>query len=123
MKNVMRKAAASAGDFGRFEFIPKDELGHQTEMFRPNADRAQQEVLKALRVGAVPVGFFTKDWSGRPDDFLVAEQYKEILLNLEKDGAIEVLDGRTRLPRPADKRVRKGKVTLGEKCIVRLKTA
>ncbi|HET6630430.1 MAG TPA: three-Cys-motif partner protein TcmP [Woeseiaceae bacterium] len=120
MKEVMKKAASSAGDFGTFQFVPKDELGEQTDMFHPSADRARREVITRLEQGAESVRLFTREWTKRPGDFLVADQYKDILLDLESSGALEVLDGRTRRPKPVDKRLRKGQVTLGDQCIVRL---
>jgi hypothetical protein len=76
--------------------------------------------LKELKNGERPVSLFTDEWVRRPHDFLIADDYKKILLEMESEGSITVLDEKTRSPKPANKRVRAGKVTLGDSKLILL---
>jgi three-Cys-motif partner protein len=114
MKEVMHRVASPNTDAGVFEFVPPSELGNQTSVFSPNIDGARAEIMKELKNGDRAVSLFADEWVRRPHDFLIAEDYKMILLEMEAEGAIEVIDEKTRLPKPADKRTRAGKVTLGD---------
>jgi len=120
MKEVMWRATAEGGDAGTFQFLRPEELGVQTSLFRPAIDDARQAILQELSKGEHLVSLFAEDWVLRPADFLVEKQYKEILLALEAQGLVEVIDPRTRSPRPRERRIRKGVPTLGSSLIVRL---
>lgn len=121
MKDVMRSESSAAEDFGMFGFIPPDELTDQEELFRPNAERARAEILEALQRGPQPVATFAKEWPQRPHDMLVSKEYKRIILDLEREEAIEVVDRQTFSPAPvAKRRKRLGQPTLGEDYLVRL---
>lgn len=67
------------------------------------------------------VDLFYFEWVARPDDVLCESAYKEALIQLEASGQIEVLDKDGRTPRPASKRIRQGKATLGKGHFVRLR--
>lgn len=104
-----------------FGFIPPDELTDQEELFRPNAERARAEILEALQRGSQPVATFAREWPQRPHDMLVSKEYKRIILDLEREEAIEVVDRQTFLPAPvAKRRKRLGQPTLGDDYLVRL---
>jgi three-Cys-motif partner protein len=120
MKEVMHRVASPSTDAGVFEFVPPSELGTQAGVFAPNIDGARAEILKELKNGERPVSLFADNWVRRPHDFLIAEDYKKILLEMENEGSIMVLDEKTRLPKPANKRIRGGKVTLGDVKLVLL---
>jgi hypothetical protein len=119
MKEVMWGLTAAGGDAGTYEFLRPDELGGQTSLFRPALDDARAAVLQELSTGERPVSVFTKDWIQRPSDLLIEKQYKQILLGLEDDGLVEVIDPRTRAPKPPGRRMKGGAPTLGAKLIVR----
>lgn len=123
MKEVMHKVSSPSSDAGVFEFVPPSELGNQAGFFTPNVDGARALIIDELKSGDRPVGMFTESWVARPNDFLVASEYRKILLAMESEGIVEVLDGHTRLPKPASKRTRKGQITLGSPNIVRLRKA
>jgi three-Cys-motif partner protein len=119
MKEVMWRAS-TVESFGTFEFVGSASEA-QGKLFDTGYDQARGEVLAALRVRAEPAKTFTQDWPLRPHDLLVADQYKKVVLDLERDGDIEILDRATGALKPAGRRLRAGKVTLGESCLVRLK--
>jgi three-Cys-motif partner protein len=122
MKDVMKSESAGTEDYGTFGFIPSDELVGQGELFHPNAERAKAEIVAALRDGAKPVTLFTKQWIERPEDMFVEKEYKQLLLELERDSKLEVIDRLTDEPIPAAKRrKRAGSPTLGDGYWVREK--
>ena len=123
MKDVMKSESAGTGDYGSLGFIPQNELVGQGELFHPNAERAKREILRELRDGARPVTLFTKQWIERPDDMFVEKEYKQLLLELERDSELEVIDEQTREPVPAAQRRRRaGAPTLGDAYWVRRKS-
>jgi hypothetical protein len=122
MKDVMKSESAGTEDYGTLGFIPSDELVGQGELFHPNAERAKAEIVAALRDGAKPVTLFTKQWIERPEDMFVEKEYKQLLLELERDSKLEVIDRLTDEPIPAAKRrKRAGSPTLGDGYWVREK--
>lgn len=122
MKAVMKSESAGSEDYGSLGFIPQDELVSQGELFHPNAERAKREILRALSDEAKPVTLFTQQWIERPDDMFVEKEYKQLLLELERDSQLEVIDEQTQEPVPAVKRrKRAGSPTLGDRYWVRRK--
>ena len=89
-------------------------------MFHPRRDDARRAILEKLQDGMQPIKLFFDDWVNRPDDYMTAKQYKEILLELEQEGIVEVVDPVTALAKLPVKRMRAGKVTLGETYSIRL---
>lgn len=122
MKEVMSVAATQGIDAGVFEFLRADEIGAQASLFRPAEDKARESILAELRRGDREVGAFTEQWVRRPDDFLIGKQYREILLQMEVDGLIEILESKTGRPKPAGQRTRAGRPTLSPSLIVRART-
>jgi three-Cys-motif partner protein len=121
MKEVMRNAATRTDGAVEFEFLHADELGVQTALFRPSVDRARSAILDELRKGVRPVGLFADAWVLRPDDFLVTQQYKEILTELEREGLIEILDPATARLLPASaRRTTVGRPTLASRLLARI---
>jgi three-Cys-motif partner protein len=122
MKEVMLNESTPSDDFGTFEFIPGSDLGEQGLLFRPNAERARDEILNELRSGPQQARLFLKDWPLRRTDMFVEKQYREILLALEAEQLIEVIDEKTSDVVPAHKRRKyKGGPTLGERYSIRVR--
>jgi hypothetical protein len=120
MKEVMKSESTDSADYGSLGFIPQDELAEQGELFHPNAERAKAEILAALRDGPKPVTLFTRRWIERPSDMFVEKEYKQLLLDLERDRALEVIDQGGQ-PAPAERRRKKsGRPTLADAYRVRL---
>jgi hypothetical protein len=119
MKEIMHGESRGADDVGEFGFVT--DLGTETlPMFHPRRDDARRSILKELKNGTKPVKLFFVDWVNRPEDYMTEKQYKEILLELEKEGLVDVVDAATGEAKLPAKRMRKGKVTLGETCALRL---
>jgi three-Cys-motif partner protein len=117
MKEVM--AGTTTADDGEFEFSTAAESG---SLFSPVLDAARDEVLSTLARGRAQVKVFTEQWVMRPRDYLVAKDYRELLLSLERERKIEVLDKKGENVVPADKRrPHQGKPTLGGDYFVRLR--
>lgn len=117
MKDVM--GTESSGQEGEFALLSTAETG---SLFAPHLDRARGSMLRGLTVGSRPVRvrFFTEDWVRRPEDFLRSKDYKHLLLEMEREGTIEVLDKTGTRPAPADRRRKvKGRPTLGDDYFVR----
>jgi three-Cys-motif partner protein len=97
---------------GRTDFVP---------MFDRHADM-KEEMLEALSVGPLRVSVFYEEWTARPTNLECESSYKEALLELERNGNIEVLgkDGRNIVPVNA-RRVIKNKPTLAKDYYVRFK--
>lgn len=121
MKEVMHKVSTSGGDAGTFEFLRTEELGSQTGLFRPNVDRAREEFLRELSTGPCPVRRFTDDWVLRSHDFLIRKQYRQILLDLESQGIVEVFDPGSRAALPARRKGKGGGMTLASRLHLRLR--
>ena len=97
---------------GRTNFLP---------MFDKHSD-IKEEIVDALKSKPARVSVFYTDWTMRPNDMQCEASYRQALLELEKDGKIEVLskDGKGVInveTRPK----RKGKPTLAKDYYVRLK--
>jgi three-Cys-motif partner protein len=119
MKEIMHGESRGADDVGEFGFVT--DLGSESlPLFHPHRDDARRAVLEKLQDGMQPVTLFFDDWVNRPDDYMTTKQYKEILLELEKEGLVEVVDPVTGAAKVPAKRMRRGKMTLGEKYAIRL---
>ena len=97
---------------GRTNFVP---------LFDKHAD-TKEAILGALKAGPIRVSVFYKEWTMRPTDLLCEAAYRQALLELEKDGKIEVLgkDGKNVISAEARPK-RKEKPTLAKSYYVRLK--
>lgn len=119
-KEVMYTAGVVGGDSGTFEFQAPG-VAEQGDLFAsPAIDAARTAVLEELQQGARRVSLFTEEWVLRPDDRYVAQQYRGLLLDLEKEGLVTVFDetGRTSAPALARK-ARRGTPTLASRLVVR----
>lgn len=116
MKSVMWKAAQyEDGDIGRLEYLQRSS---GRDLIRPDLAMLSEEIVRELRQGARSVSFIGP-LVERPTDLFSVEAYKHCLLQLEEAGKIEVLDKNGKVV-PASKRLRSGKVTLGDTKSVRL---
>jgi len=114
MKDVMGTATSSE-EIGAFEFLREADTAYQLGIFAPNADRARTAILKQLDVGNCKVRLFTKDWILRQHDYFRERDYKQVLLDMEQAGDIEVLDKNGVQVLPREKRPKRdGKPTLGD---------
>jgi three-Cys-motif partner protein len=120
MKEIMHGESKGDGDVGQFAFIT-DAENTTLPLFLPSREIARAAVLKELEGGVRPVQLFFEDWVDRPDDFMTRKQYKELLLELERENLITVVDPETGAIAPPGKRTRNGQVTLGEKWAVRVR--
>ncbi len=119
MKEIMHGESRGADDVGEFGFVT--DLGTESlPLFHPRRDDARRAILEKLQDGMQSIKLFTDDRVNRPGDYMTTKQYKEILLGLEEEGLIEVVDSATSLAKLPAKRMRAGKVTLGETLSIRL---
>jgi three-Cys-motif partner protein len=122
MKHVMDRASSS--DQGLFEMLNDSDTSFQLGMFRPHRDQARTEILECLRHRIPRVRLFTEDWVRRSEDLMTSDGYRCLLLEMERDGEIQIIANDGTTPMPSDKRAnRQGKATLGETYFVRLKSA
>lgn len=121
MKEIMHGETQGADDVGEFTFVT-DLSPESLPLFHPRREQARRAILDELKSGTKSVKLFCEDWVYRPEDYMTARQYKDILLELEREGLVEVVDIATGVARPATKRMRKGKVTLGETCALKLRS-
>ncbi len=116
MKDVMA-GEATGTETGSFEFSSAAETA---SLFSPLADQARENILRQLGQGPSRVNLFTEEWILRPDDFFRERDYRNILLELEAEGSIEVLDkSGQKIASAASRPKRSGKPTLGPDYIVR----
>ncbi len=119
MKEIMHGESRGEDDVGEFGFVT--DLGAESlPLFHPRRDDARRAILEKLQDGVQPVKLFFDGWVNRPDDYMTSGQYKEILLKLEHEGLVEVVHLVTGAVKVPAKRMRKGKITLGKKCAIRL---
>jgi three-Cys-motif partner protein len=118
MKDVMGGVTTS-DESGAFEFSTAAETG---ALFHPIEDRAREEILTHLKRGPSKVEVFTQEWILRPHDYFRASDYKQMLLDLEARGGIEVLDKRgvSPAPLPTRRKGAGGKPTLADDYFVSL---
>lgn len=121
MKEIMHGEARGSDDVGQFSFLMESAHSMQIQMFLRQRDSSRDAVVKELEKGPLPVSLFCEDWVYRPDDYLTSRQYKKILLELEREGVIEVVDPKSGEVKAAERRVRRPAVTLGDKWVVRLR--
>ena len=122
MKEIMRTESSGGDDYGTFGLIPRDDLGGQGELFRPNEESARAEILSELRHGQRPASLFRDEWPLRPTDMLTEREYREILLALEAERVVDVVDRESGHVIPASGRRRhRGSPTLGKKYDIRLR--
>lgn len=97
---------------GRTNFVP---------MFDRHAD-IKGEILNVLKAKPLQISVLYEDWTIRPTDMQCESSYKEALLELEKEGKIEVLgrDAKNVVAVNTRRNI-KGKATLGKDYYVRLK--
>lgn len=120
MKDVMWRLTTEGSEAGIFQFLHDDDAGRQGSLFGTATEVARQEILDELAKGEQPVELFRKHWIERPHDLFVESQYRQILLDLEREGLVTMIDPATGKARPAAARIRGGKVTLAEGLHVRL---
>lgn len=120
MKDVMWRRGHGEDEPGGLELIQKSRTNY-VPLFDKRAD-IKDEILGALRAAGVRVSVFYKDWTMRPTDMQCEAAYRQALLELERDGKIEVLgkDGKNVISVDARPK-RKNKATLAKDYYVRLK--
>jgi hypothetical protein len=123
MKDVMWSAAKAGGVLGGGMSLLQASRGNDGLFLRADLADQRSAVLAELERGARQVRVFRKEWVERPHDLYSESSYRLCLLQLEKDGRVQVLDKSGREPAPVDKRPsRKGEATLSEDYWVRLAT-
>jgi three-Cys-motif partner protein len=121
MKDVMWRRGHSEDQPGALELRQRSRTNF-TPLFNLEADEIKDRILNALTTRPLPASTFYQDWVRRPDDVQCESSYRKLLLELEKQGRIEILskDGKsvtTAATRPRSK----GKPTLSKERVVRLK--
>lgn len=117
MKDVMWKLGHSDDGGSALEFAQASRTNY-IPIF-PRDYNTRQEILQAIANGPKCVDVFCKEWPLRPEDLMASAGYQHALKELEREGQIEILDKDGTTPKPATKRMRGGKVTLGEGYYVR----
>ena len=114
MKSVMDGAGKSeAAPYGRLEMLT-ERTRDQGQLFHLDIEAQKAKIVD--RVGRAPcqVKELTEGWMYRPDDSFSERGYKQMLLQLEKEGRLVVWDKENLAPKPASKRrTRNGEATLG----------
>ena len=121
MKDVMWRRGHSEDQPGALELIQSSRTS-LIPMFDRRAD-IKGEVLAVLEHGARKVSMFYDVWTMRPNDVECEGSYRQVLLDLEADGLIEVLskDGQTVTGVRARPRGKGGRPTLSKDRYVRLR--
>ena len=121
MKDVMWSRGRSEDQQGALELAQRSRTSF-IPMFDLSGDQVKQNILRALEEGPLQVSTFYKNWTQRPDDLQCEGSYRKFLLELERDGKIEVLseDLKHMMPAPSRRRF-KGKPTLSQQYYVRLR--
>ena len=116
MKNVMWTVGKSDQDpYGRLEFLSDHERGTSLDLFRVDLEGPKTEILARLRKGHCRVSEITDAWVCRPADNFSDKVYKQLLIDLERNGQILVYDKQNLMPKPAAQRKpRLGKPTLAD---------
>lgn len=121
MKDVMWETGRDETDsYGRIEFLNDRERGQQFTLIRCDIEERKSAILDRLALGACRAGLFKEEWPSDPNDALSERVYRRILIDLETAGRVIVYDKNNEHPRPANRRMRGGKVTLGSTCWIRL---
>lgn len=118
-QSVMWRRGRTADQQGALELRQK---GHTNfiPLFDLRGDQIKEGILAALVTGPKRVSLFCRDWPKRPEDVQCDAAYREALLQLEAEGAIDVLSKDARNVCGSDARPkRNGKLTLGEDYFVR----
>jgi three-Cys-motif partner protein len=120
MKDVMWRRGHGEDQPGALELRQRSRTN-----FVPLFDRHEDiklEILSALAMNTVRTSVFYEDWTARPIDMQCEGSYREALLELEREGTIEVLakNGK-KVVRVDERRKFKGKPTLSKEHYVRLK--
>jgi three-Cys-motif partner protein len=119
MKDIMHDSASGMSDSGTFQHLGEKEHGATIDLFRPRLDQARAEILQRLSLGPAAVSSFTIEWANRPDDYVAPKGYRQLLLDLEREGKLEVLKKSARDRKPVSARIKAGKPTLGDTLVVR----
>ncbi len=105
MKDVMWDAGRSPGAaFGSLGFQSDRERGKQLALLRFDIAETEERVLSRLSRGSVQVSHFTEVWARRPEDLTPRKAYRQVLLELESKGRIQVYDKANHSPAPASAR-------------------
>lgn len=121
MKSIMSRAAKSRGERGALQMLQSsNQLGGRL-FATPQWNELASEVLELIRTGPVRVEKICERVLS-PGDMYSEEDYREVLLELEATGRIEVIDLEKSIVIGPEKRVRKGKVTMGDTRFVRTKS-
>ncbi len=121
MKHVMWGAGkASDEDWGRLNFVPANLAGGQLDLLRPDIDEKKRQILEDLSIRQYRVGDYIGEQVYRPSDVFSVQVYKKMLMELEREGEVVVYDKENVKPILQEKRMRKGKPTLGDPCWLRI---
>lgn len=120
MKYVMWRRGHGEDQPGGLELLQKSRTNF-IPLFDKHSD-VKAEILNALRAKPLRISVFYEDWTVRPADMQCEASYRQLLLELEREGKIEVLDkaGKTVVSVDARRKIR-GKPTLAKDYYVRLK--
>lgn len=120
MKDVMCLRGHGEDEPGGLEFRQKSRTNF-IPLFDKRSD-IKDDILRALMVRPVRVFVFYRNWTMRPTDMQCEADYRQALLELERDGKIEVLakDGKNVISVDARRKI-KNKPTLAVDYYVRLK--
>lgn len=120
MKDVMWPRGRSEEGKGGLEFLQATDTAIQP-LFLMSWSDLKQAIVHSLGDREAKVDTFYDDWVRRQDDMYCETAYRQALIELEREGRIEVIakDGST--PVPAEtRRKRRGQTTLGKGHYVRL---
>ena len=121
MKDVMWRRGHGEDEPGGLELRQKSRTNF-VPMFDRHAD-IKGEILEALAARPLRVGVFYEEWTARPTDMQAESAYRQALLQLEREGRIEVLskDGKDVVSFEKRRQI-KGKPTLAKDYFVRRKS-
>lgn len=116
MKHVMLDTVSDSEDGGSLLALQQASSAYGSLDSSFNDAIHKLAICDALDVGPQRVRLFSETWVERPEDLLSENQYKRLLKSLEAEGRLRVFSGdsATELtPKPPNKRMRGGKLTLG----------
>lgn len=120
MKDVMWRRGRAEDKKGALELVQASRTNYRL-LFDVRGEAVKEEIVASLKGKSLKVAVFCEDWVSRPTDMRCEAEYKKALLELEREGIIQILSKDVKRIVSADERPkRNGKPTLANEYFVSL---